>query len=199
MTLEPIPCLILACGNPLREDDGLGPWLATQVAGQFPTDARLRILAPQQWTPELAEEVARAQAILFVDCEANATPGAIRLTPVEPAGEIPRMLSHQLSASDLLALSRDYYGSLPRTALLLSIGAGSLEMREGFSSAVKSALPDAENVLVGTILRLLNAPPQPATPRPASAAAENGSGHNPEDAAADSDAPSGGPQNAATV
>jgi len=186
MTHDPIPCLILACGNPLREDDGAGPWLARKVAGQFPTDARLRILAPQQWSPELAEEVAHAQAVLFVDCEANGTPGAIRLTPVEPATEIPRMMSHHLSAPDLLALSRNYYGSLPGTALLLSVGAGSLEMRESFSAAMKAALPDAENVLVGTILRLLNAPPPAAAHHPPSSAVENGNGRHPEGAAADS-------------
>ncbi|HLY40031.1 MAG TPA: hydrogenase maturation protease [Terracidiphilus sp.] len=202
MTLEPIPCLVLACGNTLREDDGVGPWLANQAGRRFPAEKRLRILASQQWTPELAEEVARARTVIFVDCESNGAPGSIRLIPVEPAGEIPRMMSHHLSAPDLLALSRSYYGTLPTTALLLTVGAGSLEMREGFSKQVAAALPDAENVLIGTALRLLEGLPAPATaaPLPAPAEIANSNGRNPEDAAANAvSSETAESQNAATV
>lgn len=156
MTLKPIPCLVLACGNTLREDDGIGPWLARKIGDRFPTESWLRILAPHQWTPELAEEIARAHVVIFVDCATESVPGQIRLSPVEPSVEIPRMLTHQLSAPDLLAMSRRYYDALPQTAIMLTVGAGSLELREGFSDAVRNALPDAANVLEATILRLRN-------------------------------------------
>lgn len=188
MTHEAIPCLILACGNTLRGDDGVGPWLATQAGRHFPTEKRLRILAPQQWTPDLAEEVARAQAVIFVDCAADGAPGAIRSSVIEPGNDLPRMMSHHLSASDLLALSRSYYGSIPGDALLLSVGAGSLEMREGFSEAVQAALTDAENVLIGTANRLLDGTQEPTNASSITAAdeASNGGDRNPEGSAADS-------------
>lgn len=156
MTLKSIPCLVLACGNTLRGDDGIGPWLARKAGERFPTEAWLRILAPHQWTPELAEEIARAHVVIFVDCATETVPGQIRLAPVEPAAEFPRLMTHHLTASELLAMSRSYYGALPKTALMLTVGGGSLELREGFSDAVRSALPDAANVLQATILRLRN-------------------------------------------
>ena len=60
-----------------------------------------------------------------------------------------------IGAAELLALSRDLYGSVPRTSLLLTIGAGSLELREGFSEAVNAALPEARLLLEKTLWRLL--------------------------------------------
>ncbi|HUN84265.1 MAG TPA: hydrogenase maturation protease [Terracidiphilus sp.] len=162
MRLNPIPCLVLACGNTLREDDGIGPWLAKRAGERFPTETWIRILAPQQWTPELAEEIARAQVVIFVDCAAQGVPGQIRLTSVEPAPELPRMLTHHLSAADLLAMSQRYFDAQPQTALMLTVGAGSLDLREGFSAAVESALPDAANVLEATIRRLRNGASAPS-------------------------------------
>ena len=42
-----------------------------------------------------------------------------------------------------------------RTSLLLTIGAGSLELREGFSEAVKAVLPMALSRLEEAVLQLL--------------------------------------------
>ena len=58
----------------------------------------------------------------------------------------------------MLSLTRELYCNLPRTSLLLTIGAGSLELREGFSEAVQSALPEAFRVLETTVCDLLNSP-----------------------------------------
>ena len=168
MRLNPIPCLVLACGNTLREDDGVGPWLARRAAERFPTETWIRILAPQQWAPELAEEIARAQLVIFIDCAASSVPGQIRMMPVEPAEEVSRILTHDLSAAELLAMSRRYYNALPQTALLLTVGAGSLGLREGFSAAVEAALPDAANVLEATIRRLHNGAPSEGAVEPPS-------------------------------
>jgi DNA-directed RNA polymerase specialized sigma24 family protein len=54
-------------------------------------------------------------------------------------------------------MCRDYYDALPRTAILLTVGAASLELREGLSGIVAAALPDAEDLLEETVLRLLGA------------------------------------------
>jgi hypothetical protein len=51
----------------------------------------------------------------------------------------------------LLALARDLYNSLPRNAVLLTIGAGSTELGEVFSAAVTGALPDACRLIEETI------------------------------------------------
>jgi Ni,Fe-hydrogenase maturation factor len=63
--------------------------------------------------------------------------------------------THHMGAADLLKLGEDLYGARPRSSLLLTIGAGSLELREGFSEAVEAALPEACALLEQTVLHLL--------------------------------------------
>jgi hydrogenase maturation protease len=147
-------CLILACGNTLRSDDGLGPWLAAWAENHFSTLPGLRILIRPQWTPELAEEIARAASVLFLDCSVDSPPGSIQLEAVAPAAASSLSTHHQ-SASELLALARDLYGSLPAQAKLLTIGAGSTELGESFSKAVQATLPDACKRLEEIVLRLI--------------------------------------------
>jgi hydrogenase maturation protease len=155
MNKLPIPCLILACGNTLREDDGIGPFLAVWAEDHWRTDARVRVLCDHQWTPEMVEEVAQADSVLFIDCATDCAPGAVRTMTVEPAGTDSKIETHHLDAGQLLALSQQLYGAMPRSSLLLTVGAGSIELREGFSEAVQSALPEAQRRLANSVELLL--------------------------------------------
>lgn len=152
---NPLSCLVLACGNPMRGDDGVGPWLADWARKQFPDQPGFRVLSRQQWAPELAEDVARAGSVLFIDCSVESLPGSVHLAPVEPNARASRLATHHLSAAELLTLARELYASLPREALLLTVGAGSVELGENFSDALRAALPEACRCVQETILRLL--------------------------------------------
>lgn len=166
MTLPPSRCLILACGNTLRGDDGVGLWLAEWAEQHFAKQPGVRIIADHQWTPELAEDVARAQSVLFIDCSLDTAPGSLHLTPVEPAAAGQGINTHHQNAAELLALARELYASLPLNTQLLTIGAGSIELGETFSAAVTAALPEACKLIEETILQLLSAPqPDPANRR----------------------------------
>lgn len=158
MTLNATKCLVLACGNTLRGDDGLAPWLAEWAAERFRAWVDVRVISRQQWTPELAEEIAHATAVLFLDCAVDSEAGAVGLAPVEAAEYTPGMMTHHLGAAELLGLGRALYSSLPRQAFLLTVGAGSTELGEQFSYAVKAALPEACRRLEETVLRLLERP-----------------------------------------
>jgi len=155
MNSQSARCLILACGNTLREDDGVGPWLAAWASERFQADDGVKVIASQQWTPELAYEIAQAKSVIFIDCAMNGSPGVVRSIGVEPGGETPGLATHHLEASQLLSLSKELYGAIPRRSLLLTIGAGSLELREGFSEAVQPALPEACAQLEAAVLRML--------------------------------------------
>jgi hydrogenase maturation protease len=155
MKPTPAQCLILACGNTLREDDGVGPWLAAWAEERFACEFSVHVVSRQQWTPELAEEIAGAQSVVFIDCAANAQPGSVQLAPVEAGGEAPGLATHHFGAAELLSLSKDLYGSVPRTSLLLTIGAGSLELRESFSEAVNAALPEACDCLERSVRAMI--------------------------------------------
>ncbi|MGA3082013.1 MAG: hydrogenase maturation protease [Terracidiphilus sp.] len=153
-----IRCLILACGNTLRGDDGVGLYLAEWAEQRFTDQAGVRVIARQQWTPELAEDVARAQSVLFIDCSIDSPPGSVNLTPVQPATSAQGLATHHLGAAELLALARELYASLPRNAQLLTIGAGSTELGEVFSDAVQAALPEACRLIEETVASLLGDP-----------------------------------------
>ena len=148
-------CLILACGNTLREDDGIGPYLAQWAEERWRDDPRVRVLCDHQWTPEMVEEVAQAESVIFVDCATDTPAGHVRTSPVEPAASGSKIGTHHLEAPQLLALSRDLYSATPHNALLITVGAGSLELREGFSAAVSAALPIAQQTLAESVQLLL--------------------------------------------
>ena len=56
-------CLILACGNTLRSDDGVGPKLAAWAEERFRQESEVRVISRQQFTPELAELIAAADSL----------------------------------------------------------------------------------------------------------------------------------------
>jgi len=148
-------CLILACGNALRGDDGVGLWLAEWAERRFADQPGVRIIADHQWTPELAEDVGRAHSVLFIDCSVDSAPGSVHLTSVEPAEEGHGKGTHHLDAAQLLALARDFYESLPLHAQQLTIGAASFALTEEFSPAVTASLPEACRLIEETVLRWL--------------------------------------------
>jgi hydrogenase maturation protease len=143
----------------MRGDDGVGLWLAEWAERRFSDQPGVRVIADHQWTPELSEDVARAQSVLFIDCSLDTAPGSLHLKPLEPAVAGQGINTHHQNAAELLALSRDLYNSVPRNAQLLTIGAGSIEFGEAFSAAVSAALPEACRRIEETVLQLLSVPP----------------------------------------
>jgi len=150
-----IRCLILACGNTLRSDDGIGPWLAQWAEEKFSEDSSVRILIRQQWTPDLAEELAQSTSAIFIDCSIELSPGSVRLTEVEQSAPAQGLATHHLGAPELLTLANELYDSLPQSAFLLTIGAGSTELGEEFSEPVLDSIPQACVLLERTIVDLL--------------------------------------------
>jgi len=153
--LTPIRCLILACGNTTRSDDGVGPFLAEWAAERFRDNANVRVVSRQQWTPELAEEIAAADSVLFVDSSVSSTPGQVSLVLVGAKAGNSGTATHHLDAHELLGLTRALYGSRSAHAMLLTVGIGSTDFGETFSESVEAALPRAQGILEEAVLRLL--------------------------------------------
>jgi hydrogenase maturation protease len=107
------PLLVIGYGNELRGDDAAGPRAAAAVDKL--RLIRVRVLLRHQLTPELAEELAAAQAVIFVDATLEPAPG-VRVLPLEanltPPSQ-PPAITHAASPSGLLALSRELYGRSP--------------------------------------------------------------------------------------
>ncbi len=143
--------LLLACGNALRQDDGVALRIAEAAERIFPA-SRLRIVAAQQFTPEMAAELARAELAIFVDACVTDEPGAIGIAPVAaapvPSGSGTALAeSHRLDPPALLALARELCGRAPAQAFAVTIGAGSLGYGEQMSGPVRQAVPRALRLL----------------------------------------------------
>jgi hydrogenase maturation protease len=149
-----VRCLILACGNTLRGDDGIGPFLCAWAEERFAGEPGVRAISRFQWTPELAADVANADSVVFVDCSIEQEPGQFLLREITAAAPA-EVSTHHLGAAELLNLARELFQSAPQRACLLTIGAGSLEFGESFSPAVEAALPDAQALLELTVRQLL--------------------------------------------
>jgi hydrogenase maturation protease len=115
--------LLLACGNDLRRDDGAGLILAGRLETLLIARGQaVERIAVQQWTPELAAEIARAdvQTVVFVDTRVDSPRAAegdqtmkvdsqgweVQVKPVLSEAGATASLGHHLGAATLLAYAR---------------------------------------------------------------------------------------------
>ena len=103
----------------------------------------------------MAEEVALAETVIFVDASLDQAPGRIILRELNPVSLKPGLVTHHLGAAELLGVAQGLYGMQPRRASLMTIGVGSIELGEGLTPAVQDALPAAKDLLELTVGQLL--------------------------------------------
>jgi hydrogenase maturation protease len=111
--------LVIGIGNRLRSDDGAAIQLAEKRAGQRPT---LQVLLCNQLTPELADPIHQARAVLFVDAwmaEPPACDPLLTALQASPSGDLG---GHALTPPRLLALCAALYGAYPPAWELLIPG-----------------------------------------------------------------------------
>jgi hydrogenase maturation protease len=144
------PILLIGYGNELRRDDALGPRVA-HALGELGFDW-LRVLTPQQLTPELADPLSRARAAVFVDATLNAPPGAIQIGPLAPAA-MREPVGHLGNPRSLLALAEAVFHRAP-PAWMVTVGIEELCLKEGLSPAVEQVLPEVIETVRALLLRL---------------------------------------------
>ncbi|MCC6177585.1 MAG: hydrogenase maturation protease [Chloroflexi bacterium] len=145
--------LAIGYGNPLRGDDGLGWHVARALDAMVGSEAvggseeavgsgLATVLACHQLTPELAESIARARLVVFVDARAGGMPGRVEARPVDdeaaPAGGWA--FSHHVTPALLLAAAAYLFGSRP-AAYLVTVDGASFECGSELSAPVAAAVP----------------------------------------------------------
>lgn len=140
--------LLVAIGSPLRCDDGVGPAVAERVADAH---ADVRVLTVQALVPELADDAARADLVIFVDADAQAAAGEVRCRRVRP--DATAASGHTLTPAHVLALAQQVFDRCPKS-YLVSVGGARWGFGTRLSSEVSAAVPTA----VGTVARLLAEP-----------------------------------------
>jgi len=111
MNNHPTPSLlVIGYGNELRGDDAVGP--AVAVALEELKLEGVRVLVRHQLTPELAERVSQADAVVFADAVMNGdrTVRVRELTPADASG----ILTHACDPRSLLGLAGSLFEHCPR-------------------------------------------------------------------------------------
>jgi len=150
--------LVIGYGNTLRRDDGVGPRVAARVE-ELRLPGVLTMACPQL-TPELADPVSQAGAVVFVDASVEQR-GPVRLRRLDPSGS-SQILAHAADPRILLALARDAFGRAPQ-AWMLTIPAKELGFGERLSRPASLGLRDAVRAVRALHRRL----PGRRRPRPA--------------------------------
>lgn len=142
--------LIVAYGNPLRCDDGIG-WHAADLLRKRLPQSQARILCLHQLTPEVAEAASHADTVIFIDATCHGEPGQIVVSTL-PQPAVAPPCSHHSSPENLIALCRRLYGHCPR-AYTVSIGGACFDHGDELSCAVTNTLA----AIVGTVNDLIAA------------------------------------------
>jgi hydrogenase maturation protease len=144
----PEAVLVIAWGNPLREDDAVAWHVLEALRRLQPRQSlpALHLRHAQELTPEMAECVSRAVGVVFVDARREGTPGEVRCDEITPSAG-PDPLAHSLSPEALLLYAEQLYGRAPR-AVLLSIAGERFGMGESLSPVVRRAIPEAVRIVV---------------------------------------------------
>lgn len=130
MTETESPAILIAIGNTVRRDDGVAHRVL-ELLGPVPALVTRDV---QQLVPEMAEEIAPAETVIFID--ADIQPGEPRLEPLSPKPEARCPLGHAMTPNELVALSRSLYGFRGNAYLCRVPG---LDFSEG-----ESLTPEAE-------------------------------------------------------
>ncbi|MHB0971459.1 MAG: hydrogenase maturation protease [Thermoanaerobaculia bacterium] len=130
--------LVFGYGNTLRGDDGVG-WRVAEVlsASGLPSEIEVRTL--HQLSPELAEPISRADAVLFVDATHVGVPGQVACTDVFAQADRAGF-THHFTPASMLELAREMYGRAPR-GVVISICGEAFDLAETFSPRVDEAFP----------------------------------------------------------
>jgi len=132
--------LIIGYGNLLRGDDAVGCHAAHELEQHYRDDGGVEVIACQQLTPEMADDVARCGLVLFLDASPNEEPGTIRRSRVLP-GNGPGGFTHHLTPSSLLSAAQQLYGDTPE-AICITLQGWSFEVSNKLSGGARKRLPE---------------------------------------------------------
>ena len=131
--------MIIGYGNPMRGDDGVGCHAARLLEEHFWDDPDVEVVAAQQLTPEMADDVSTRDFVLFLDASSGEPPGTIKRCTVSPEPG-PGGFSHHLTPASLLAAAEQLYGDAPY-AMCITMAGSSFELGQKMSEIATRSLP----------------------------------------------------------
>lgn len=131
--------LIIGYGNPLRGDDGLGCFVAEQIAAAPPSG--VEVIVAHQLTPEMTLPISAAAHVIFVDASVEGQPGEIHIetVPNQPPSS-NHAITHHFSPAALVWMAGKLFDHAP-SATLITVTADNLDLGEGLSPPAVAAIP----------------------------------------------------------
>lgn len=142
--------LVIGYGNDLRSDDGAGIHAATRLAEQ---SAQPRVIMARQLTPDLAEDIATAAQVVFVDAYAALEHDAqLRIDKISgDDSHNSSALGHHGDPEELMQLADQLFGKTP-DAWVVGIPAFSFDAGETISPETLHRIDEAVALIGGCAL-----------------------------------------------
>ncbi|MEO1132692.1 MAG: hydrogenase maturation protease [Cyanobacteria bacterium J06639_1] len=142
---SPRRIVTIGYGNALRGDDAIGIRIATTVADwHLP---QVRSLAVPQLTPEIADDLHRADLVVFVDAcvDREVCPRGVQLTTLYPVAS-SHLGDHASDPRSLLALTQALYGRAPQ-AWWITVPGSNFEVGDRLSPLAERGMARALSCL----------------------------------------------------
>lgn len=133
--------LVICIGNRARGDDGAGRRVAELLESEGLPD--VSVVSTPQLDVVMAEQVARASSVVFVDAERRDAP-PVRTEALTP--DTAHTNAHAIDPAGLLALADTLYDAQPH-ATLVSVAGPEMGHAEGLSDTAEAASLEAASVV----------------------------------------------------
>ena len=135
------PFVVLACGNPSRGDDALGPLLLSRLAHWLQEeglDGHFELIEDFQFQIEHALDLQGRHGALFIDAGEGTAPPFFLQRVVAERMQAPT--SHALSPGAVVAVLERIDDAMPPDAQTLCVSGERFELGEGLSAAASGHL-----------------------------------------------------------
>jgi len=143
------PTCLVGVGNPLRRDDGAGPWIVGAVR-EAVAGTRLSVVDAQSVPENFVHVVARAdcRTVVFVDSvAAEGPPGAVVFGPLADFPEAGSFSTHKLA----LSFCGKFLEASGKKVFLLGIVPADLEFGEGMTPEVGRAAAAIRDLILRAV------------------------------------------------
>jgi hydrogenase 3 maturation protease len=143
------PTCLVGVGNPLRRDDGVGPWIVGAVR-EAVAGTRLSVVDAQSVPENFVHVVARADCrnVVFVDAAAaEGEPGTVVFGPLAEFPEAESFSTHKLA----LSFCGKFLEAAGKKVFLLGVVPSDLEFGEGMTPEVERAAAALRDLILRTV------------------------------------------------
>ena len=140
------PTCLVGVGNPMRRDDGVGPWVIGAVQAAAP-GTNLRVIDAQDVPENFVHVIARADCrnVVFIDAvAAEGAPGTVIFGPLAEFAEAAGFSTHKLA----LSFSGRFLEAAGKKVFLLGVVPADLEFGVGLTDEVARAAASLRDLIL---------------------------------------------------